>query len=505
MRGATRGGCRLSAICAASLLVAVSSPLSAKDHVLTIGGGYSPAGNQVSLERNVVFFEKLLAERLPQGTAHDLYFADGDSPGRDLQFLVEGEGVPRPNRLMAGLFGSEDDLDNQYRDHQLDGVRGKSGPAEVEKWFTETGATLKAGDRLILYVTAHGGRGGKDNKHNTRIWMWDRQSIDAAKLAAWIKALPEGVSVMTVQVQCYSGGFSHLIFEENNASKGDSAREICGFYATVHDREAAGCTPDVNEANYDEFSSHFWAALRGKTRLDKPVSGCDYDGDGQVSFEEAHAYAILVSRNIDIPVKTSDAFLRAHSAQRSEEKENLLAVDTPYSELLKRARPVEREVLEGLSKQLGVGGEERGAEVAEKAKELGEALKKIDAKLKAQKKTLDGERIPIARTVRNRWPELKNKHSPGAVRLLSDAKLREEFVTLVESHPKFERWGELKKQRAQLEEEELELEKEYATYRRLVWALESVALAANLEKVADEEKRSRYRRLLKAEAGGLGE
>ena len=38
------------------LAVAASSPrLPAKDYFLTIGGGYSPSGNQASLERNVHF------------------------------------------------------------------------------------------------------------------------------------------------------------------------------------------------------------------------------------------------------------------------------------------------------------------------------------------------------------------------------------------------------------------------------------------------------------------
>ncbi|MDX1437800.1 MAG: riboflavin biosynthesis protein RibF, partial [Anaerolineales bacterium] len=53
----------------------------------------------------------------------------------------------------------------------------------------------KAGDRLILYVTAHGGKSSqKDNKHNTKIWMWNRQSIDAAKLAGLLDDM--GVDVL---------------------------------------------------------------------------------------------------------------------------------------------------------------------------------------------------------------------------------------------------------------------------------------------------------------------
>ena len=31
-------------------------------HFFTIGGGYSPTGNQASLERNIIFFRKMLAD-----------------------------------------------------------------------------------------------------------------------------------------------------------------------------------------------------------------------------------------------------------------------------------------------------------------------------------------------------------------------------------------------------------------------------------------------------------
>ncbi len=158
--------------------------LSARDHVLTIGGGYSPAGNQVSLERNVIFFEKLRSEKLADGTPHDLYFADGNSPLPDLQFRREGWEIPAANLFMGGLFGSERGLANHYRNNELEGVRDVSSPQALERWFREEGSKLKEGDRLILYVTSHGARSSnKENKFNTKIWMWDRRTLEASRLA----------------------------------------------------------------------------------------------------------------------------------------------------------------------------------------------------------------------------------------------------------------------------------------------------------------------------------
>ena len=107
--------------------------------------------------------------------------------------------------------------------------------------------------------------------------------------------------------------------------------------------------------------------------------------------------------------------------------------------------------------------------------------------------------MSISRSMRNRWPDLENRHSPGAVRLLSEEKLRIEFVEAVEKHSRFEEWERLKEERARLNDRELDLSREYADWRRFVRAFENVAYAINLEKVVDEEVVQAYQRLVEAE------
>ncbi|MDE0862011.1 MAG: hypothetical protein OSA93_17775 [Akkermansiaceae bacterium] len=532
----------------AGLLFTTVAATTAKDHVLTIGGGYSPAGNQISLERNVVFFRKLLGEQLPQTTAHDIFFADGNSKNADLQYVPEKNEVPKANRIAAMLFGREDYLDLKYRNTELGKVNGVSSPENITKWFKETGSQLKSGDRLILYVTAHGGRSRqKDNPHHTTLMMWNGEWLTASALAGHIKTLPKGVSVFTVMVQCYSGGFSHLIFNENNVKKGDSERDICGFYSTVHNRLAAGCTPEINEENYDEYSSHFWAALRGKSRTDKSVESADYDGSGEVSFEEAHAFAVLVSRNVDVPVKTSDAYLRAHSrlqkpakktedskgkekekpakkakdtdkektdeekakaivkakalSEEREKEKHLLSRKTPYFKLLSLARPVELATLEGLTGQLGLTGNGRIKKAEEAAAALEKERKDLANKDKELKKQYESAKKAVRTDLRNRWPDLSNTLSPGALRLLtSDAG---EFVKAAESHEKFKELTKLFKDHKEIEGKRFELDKKWAWHQRFLRAVDNIALAANLPRLADEKVLARYQRLLDAESTSL--
>jgi hypothetical protein len=66
-----------------------------KDYVVTIGGGFSPQGNQASLEANVLFFNQVLQEQSTKDKSrptpelkHQVYFADGFDPKSDLQIIA---------------------------------------------------------------------------------------------------------------------------------------------------------------------------------------------------------------------------------------------------------------------------------------------------------------------------------------------------------------------------------------------------------------------------------
>jgi hypothetical protein len=217
------------------------STVAATEYFLTIGGGYTPSGNQASLEKNVMFFQHLLAEQHLAGAAHDILFSDGDSPGRDLQFIDPTAGVPRAVLLVARVFGKEDDLDTQFRSHAVPGIRGASSRQNLDRWFDDVAPQLHAGDRLVIYLTGHGGKGSHaDNPH---FFMWNHEQVPVKDFVARLDKIDPEVRVVLVMVQCYSGGFANCIFNEGDPKKGVSRANRCGFYATVQTRPAAGCTP----------------------------------------------------------------------------------------------------------------------------------------------------------------------------------------------------------------------------------------------------------------------
>ena len=478
-----------------------------KAHILTIGGGYSPSGNQVSLEKNVLYFQRVL-DGMGLGCApHSLFFADGNSPGRDLQFYDPDYELPEINEYLALFTNKASGLWNQYRNHTLK-TDGPSKAGMIRKWFTQKGSALSPeDDRLIVYFTGHGGRGDKKQKDNTKMYLWQHENLKVDQFVEELDKLPTGLPVTMVMVQCYSGGFSHVIFKEGDASKGLSDHTRAGFFATISTRVAAGCTPDIDEANYREYSTYFWEALFGRTRMGEEVDKPDYDGDGETSYSEAHAYTILNSRTLDIPVKTSDAFLRHFSGTKPKEKDKkipgLLTTDSPYPKLLELAGPNEKAILEGLSKELGVKGDNRGKatrDLASKAKEEKDKVKKQQQSTNSEMDKIEKEMKVL---VTHYCPEAVSPFHPTTVKLLT-TKEGQELLARIKRHRDFKRYNELDRKLEGLDDQEHNHERKWVKCQRLLRALENVALEANLPKFTkDCSVLDRYKQLVALESGSL--
>lgn len=478
------------------LLLASAEPAAGKDYFLTIGGGYSPEGNQASLEKNVLFFERVLREHRVAPEQLAVYFADGLDEGADLQ-VRDLAAVPKANRLMAEFFGEEDDLGLTYRNHAIADVRGPTNPEIIRRWFSDVGPTLAAGDRLILYVTAHGEQSReRGNPYETAISLWDNQRIRVTQLVELLDSLPEGVSVTAIMVQCYTGGFARFIYNNADPEQGLSKQRRCGFFATVHDRVAAGCTPDVDKASYVEYSSYFWEALGGRKQTGEATARPDYDRDGRVSFAEAHAYTVLHASTIDLPLSTSSEFLNVESQFADAEHPDLLPERAPYETVHKLATPAERAILDGLSAELSLAGSGR-IEAAERAGR--ESPRRFGRRGRGGSGRRAGRlRDVIADDLEDRWPELSNVLNPGAIELVTTRSA--EFIAALEQHPNYREYRELR----DASTGPVDPEKQRVKYERFVATAQEVLLRENLRRLGDATKLAQYAAIVAAEAGTLG-
>ncbi len=470
------------------LLSGLVAPVAARDIILTVGGGPDPKGNQVSLEKNVQYLQRMLALRMPEVEEHAIFFSDGDDPGRDTQLIDPEQPVPRVNRLLAEVFRQTSGLDHRYRTHEVESVLGPATPKNVSKWFDEVAPTLGEGDRLFVYCTGHGGK-NEDDPWNAHLWMWNRQKISVQEFAKELDMVPAEVPVVVIMVQCYSGSFANLIFREGKQDSGVVTAPRCGFFASTHDRPAAGCTPDVNEAAYEDYSSHFFAGLFGVTRTGDSVKLPDFDGDGSISLEEAHGYALIHGDSIDIPTTTLEAFLRAHS--RSDGKQDgELTPTMPTEQLLDLASPTERAVLLALTERLGLDRDNLVASARQQAQQAEREKRNLERGRKGIERRRDDAAKAIRGALTAAYPELAQPWHPDRASLLAEQ--GDELVQRITGHRSYAQLEKALDELADLNRQRLEGTKRAAACQRVVRVAENIALAGNLSLVAEPEIQDRY-------------
>jgi len=510
---------------------AVSSyPAVAKDYFFTIGGGYDVTGNQLSLEKNVLFQQSVLAAQRPDNPPREIWFADGSDPHPDVQCRDPKfeENCPLARRLLAEVLGDPDEMDFVYRNNEVKSAKGPAQLQRVKQRFAVLAKEAKAGDRVIIYVAAHGGRArragrregrGESNPYNTTLYFWNTEQLSASEFASWLDEFPRETQIVLVMVQCYAGGFAHTIFERAKADAGLSDHARCGFFAQRHDRAAAGCTPDADEADYEEYSSYFWGALARKSRGGDALASADYDGNGQVSFAEAHAYAMIECNTIDVPVRTTGAFLRQFSQMGKPAKRTAAAgsskdddksveaeyaeLSGPLSQLAVGCRPDQVAILTQLPLKVGLGSQPTVETVQKHLRETRDKLaasdEKLDSATRTRRTALKNVRSEIYRT----WPELHAEYAPLAIELATDR--ADEFVRHVQRLPDYGALNDAKKREVALSKASLQLERDKACCERLIETCEEAVLAKNLALVAKPEIVTRYTELLAMEEGSLTE
>ncbi len=465
------------------------------NHLLIFGGGYSATGNQVSLEKNVFYMDAILKSKTI--SSKYILFADGSKGERSLQYREEGGFPDKFQELIISCIGSTKAIKNYYRPHLVE-AQGPLKRVEIDKFFNENCAKLGTKDRLLLYYTGHGGKGDKGDEQNTGLYLWHDGIYRVKDFANKLQTISKDVPIVCVMVQCYSGGFQNIIFKDGDASKGLTENNICGFYSTVFDRVAAGCTPDINEENYQEYSSWFWAALSGEKRNGDKIIKPDYDGNGFTSFDEAHAFTLINLWSIDIPTKTSELVLRQYKPKTIGET---LAVgpNSTLEELVKVARPADRAALTALSEITKIPSNSKIADINKVLMSINTEMEN----LKKQKKEKDDELAKlapkVAAKIRYHYPELANPFHPQTNNILVNEK--ENLKKILEPLQEFK---DYEKSYSQSEALRIKLEatsKDVTRYFRMLRVMENIIYEPYFMRDAPKNVKEKYLKILAAEQG----
>lgn len=534
--------------------------LSATDFILTIGGGYRPESSQASLEANVLFFEQVLQAKHTGSWDQDIFFANGDDPAPDLQVLASADSSEESTadkgpvaQLLRELYGSQTDVAVEYRKHEVENVTGPNLPADIHASLIRMCDQMREGDRLLVYVTAHGHEAKGRNRYNTTISCWDGQSITASEFGKWLDEVPPKVPVIMVMAQCYCGGFAHTIFRNAQRSDGLSHHLRVGFFAQQHDLPAAGCRPDIE--NDEEYSSFFWGAFVERSRSGKEMPSADFNRDGSISFAEAHAHAVLTSQTIDIPLRSSEALLRTYSrigggydhrrdqdsspqdddkstnakddardaavpddssASGNSSNQPGVAAGEDWSDakpmasmtgslrqLIGGAEPELQQTVVGLAQQLEIELDDDVPVVFiefEKQRDASRELRRSNSR--GRRRGSSGRR-QLRSEISQQWPELtaQNWQSSKLLEQADQGELMQQIARL----PNYERFtdGLLQRRKTQQGLEQAELRE--VKYQRLINTLEAIVLARNLPQFADAEVVAHYQAMVALEQTGLND
>lgn len=495
---------RLSALfCAATLLafavshIALSQSVSrAPLQAILVGGGPDIDNNQAAIEGNIRYLNRLL----PPQTPRTVLFADGNLQSETVLFDVESDARDRANRLWKMIFDSKRSDPDAWVSSRTPRLNSRLNGASNEKNVAQAFAQVRSSTPLLAYFTGHGGQNERDSNNNSYN-LWGDKELSVRELSRHIARLPRQTPVTLVMVQCYSGAFGNVLFQDGDPKKPLVERDIAGFFAATNDRMAAGCTSEVNEAEYHDFTSYFFAAATGRDRVGRAATGVDFNRDGRVGGDEAFAYALARDRSIDVPTNTSDVFLRRFVQVASSQRSS-----TRWSQLRAWATPSQRFAMDELSKELKLSGENRVSQARRLVSQSGEssaltqmreAATSVLNQSEAQK-LYDQARLVARNQVLARWPALSKTGER--------ARLKAFVLRNFEREIDDETWRELFEADAALTtlqnqqaQKEADAENAQAHALRLVRMCDSVLLRHNLQSSSNARLKSRFARLLRAE------
>ena len=307
----------------------IELPADAETYFGVVAGGGAPSYNEIALEKNVLYFVRSLSQLNFDPLKATLFFANGNNGDKTVRYL-------------------DNSNTEQFKAPDIPNLNGAATDGNTENWFKAIAQAEKACPSFF-YFTGHGAH-NLENEDNNWLVLWEEAFVSVGKMAGWLDALPadEDKPFVTMMAQCYSGAFANLIYENGDPEQPVALQTRCGFFATVASRPSVGCTPAVNEADYKDYSSSFFAGLTGRDRTNNPVTSADYNQDGLVSYAEAHAFAKVDEATTDWPISTVEAWLQ-RPLSNPEKKGILLQPMENWSAI---ARPEQQYVVRSLASKL---------------------------------------------------------------------------------------------------------------------------------------------------------
>jgi len=381
---------------------------------------------------------------------------------------------PRVRRLLAEVFGQLVSWRYGYRASRLEAIAAPASRDDLLEAFGRTVARVRPGGAHLFYFSGHGSLEGEP--WGPTLWLWGDQRISLAELAGVLDRQPTDRMYVLVLAQCYAGAFAPVLHPGADPAGAPGPGCRCGFFATLGDRESTGCTTARRPQDYDDYSLRLAESLAGRNAAGMKVAGADLDGDGRVGLAEAHAYARIHERSMDVPTCTSEHWLRVQASPHGPG----LDLASGFDALLSAARPTERAVLAGLRSLLPKAAPLPVLQARYEVEQLSAALQGLDAQAEALLTERDGAANTLITDLSARWPVLEEPwHSDFDAALQRSGAA---IASFIEAHPKLPPMRSAARGLDLLERQRDLILLRQAALERLVRAAENVTLEADLRR-----------------------
>lgn len=302
---------------------------SPEPQFIILGGGGRPAMNEIAIEKNILYFQRTLNTLGYDPNKATIFFASGNDGQATIRYI-------------------DKDGQENFKVTEIPNINGASSIRNLQSWFNQQ---VKEGKNqpIFFYFTGHGLQ-NPDDLDNNALLLWNDDYLTVQDFTQILDKLPATQPIVTVMVQCFSGSFANFIYQQGNPQNQVAMQTRCGFFATIKNLPSVGCTPAVNESDYRDYSSSFFAGLSGVSRRGQTVASADYNQDARVSFAEAHAFAKIDEQAADLPISTSESWLQ----EQATEADITTILERSPDQLLKKARPEQAYVVNQLLQALNL-------------------------------------------------------------------------------------------------------------------------------------------------------
>jgi hypothetical protein len=411
--------------------------------LIVFGGGWGAEGTQASIEANVEALAKVLSPQHPK-----ILFAAGERKTRSVQ--IPDNERDETAEILGMIFDRRDNLNVSYRASEApsDGAASKANVlAAIDAAKDELGGT-------IVFGVGHGSSETEDVRASLELWgPDDRLKVD--ELAHRLDGSKRKGAIALVLGECHSGAFADIAHAgaDPKAKIVDPVR--CVLAAVPKERQASGCTADVDDPHARAYVALIAEALSKKE--------ADFDQNGRVSLSEAHAYARIYDDTVDVPVSTSELWMKRTLGHRAAKAENVR-----LERIVDKARPELRAVLLKLNPFPTDPGAVKNA--ARQLAELDKRSDRLDDEIDAAQKKYDRLRREVLDQLLLQFPELANPYHRDSRRLL--ARDAPEVMDILRPKSELKELVSIDDGIADREEERLDLDRQAARLERWLDAIE---------------------------------